>query len=237
MKSTSNGGERWSGVKRRVVKHKSPITKKPDYSPLLVIVLFALFLAAIVHITKQPTQSNIIATSTATSTIVAKEIKTPEKGKNEPKKQVSDPSLEAKLEVVRAIAKTFPENKTQMVAIAIEESGLNKNAVGYNCRYKIGGNTYDKLTGVYIDTSNIVKEKKAGYVSTWCRSGHNNLAWSKDGGSLMIHQPTSYEMTLKGNMETARSKYDKAGLNSWVAYSSGRYSKHTQLAKELLAMI
>lgn len=153
-----------------------------------------------------------------------------------PKKVLSATEQE-KLEIVRKIAEKFPEDKKILVAIAIEESGLNKNAVGYNCRYKIGGETHDKLTGTNIDISNISKEKKSGYVSTWCRKGHEKFAWSTDSGILAINQATEYQKTVKGNLETARHKYDNAGLNTWVAYSSGRYKKHIPEAQRLLAMI
>lgn len=216
-------------------KDKEEFIKISKQAILLTSVLLA-FIFGVRYQLKQPRIIYVAETATSTATTTSKQAKIAPKSvvKSKP---VDNTVSQEKLEVVRAIAKTFPDNAQKMVAISIEESGLNKNIVGYNCRYKIGGATHDSLTGYNIDLSNISKESKKGYVSTFCRAGHEKFAWSKDGGALMIHQPTAYEMTLKGNMETARNKYDKAGLNSWVAYSTGRYAKHLKEADKLLAMI
>lgn len=241
MKSTVKEGKRMVGVELRANKPKSNKTIKPTVTTetkikTVILSIFIVLVGVSVKITEKPQNAPINATSTATSTIIAKNVKTSEKGNFEPNKAVSKDSSH-KLEIVKQIAQQFPENKTVMLAIAMEESGLNPQAVNYNCRYKLGGSTYDKLTGSYIDTSNIIKEKKAGYVSTWCRSGHEKFAWSKDGGILQIHNPTAKEMTVHGNLAKAKVKYETQGLTAWTAYSTGRYKKHIKDAQNLLAMI
>jgi hypothetical protein len=142
-----------------------------------------------------------------------------------------------KLSIVKKIADKFPNHKETMVAIAIEESQLNPNSIGYNCRYKIEGDTFDNLTKVKIDLSNIVKEKKTGYVSTFCRKGDEKYAWSKDGGVLQINNPTPYELTVNGNLERAKEKLETQGLTAWTSYSTGRYKANLKEARNLLAQI
>ena len=134
--------------------------------------------------------------------------------------------------IVQKIAEAFPNNKEVMVAIALEESGLNNNAVNYNCRYKIGGQTYDKLTHLYIDLNTVTKERKKGYVSTWCRKGHEKYAWSMDGSLFQINGYS--KLTVDESIEKAQEKYNTQGLNAWVSYSTGRYQKHLAEAKKLL---
>jgi hypothetical protein len=149
----------------------------------------------------------------------------------ESEKKILDP----KLLIVEEIAKTFPENKEVMLAIAIEESNLNPNATGYNCRYKIGGKTFDKLTGTYIDVDQFSKEKKAGYISTWCRD--KSQAWSKDGGIFQVHNPKAEHYIPKVNIKEARNKYDTQGLGAWTAYTTGRYKDNLLEARNLLTQI
>lgn len=138
-----------------------------------------------------------------------------------PKKVVSTKEQE-KLEIVRKIAEQFPEHKTVMVSIALEESRLNPNAIGYNCFYKNGV---------------VYKERVTGAVSKACLAEHRSYAWSKDGGVLQIHQPTAKEMTVDGNLASAKQKFDIQGLSAWSAYNSGRYKKNIPEAQRLLAMI
>lgn len=131
-----------------------------------------------------------------------------------------------------------------MVAIVIEESGFNPNSTGYNCRYKIAtksdkNRTLDKLTGAWINLDVVSSSKTSvkGYISTYCRSGQKNLAWSKDGGLFMINNPKPEDYIVDINIQKAKKKYDTQGLNAWVAYSSGRYTENLSEAKKLLAKI
>jgi len=142
-----------------------------------------------------------------------------------------------KLEIVSKIAKAFPDEPKTMLAIAMHESQLNPHAVGYNCRYKLGGKTYDKITHTYIDLSQIVKEKQKGYVSTYCRDGDQKYAWSTDGSIYQINNPTAHEMTVDGSIASAQVKYDTQGKNAWVSYKTGAYKKYLPEAEKLLAQI
>lgn len=138
-----------------------------------------------------------------------------------PKKVVSATEQE-KLEIVRKIAQQFPTHQTIMVSIALEESRLNPKAIGYNCFYK--GNV-------------VYKERVSGAVSKACQPEHKSFAWSKDGGLLQIHQPTAKDMTVDGNLASAKQKFDTQGLSAWSAYNSGRYKKNIPEAQKLLAML
>lgn len=131
-----------------------------------------------------------------------------------------------------------------MVAIAIEESTLNPQATGYNCRYKVAtkadnNRQLDKLTGYWIDLDTVSPSKTSikGYISTFCRKGQENLAWSKDGGLFMIHNPLAEDYNVEVNIKKAQDKLAKQGLNAWVAHSSGRYKDNLQEAKKLLTQI
>lgn len=148
--------------------------------------------------------------------------------------------LDPKLEIVQKIANTFPENPRLMIAVALEESTLNPKATGYNCRYKISTSTeavYDSLTGYSIDINKVIKDQTKGYVSTFCRKGHNSLAWSKDGGLFGIHNPTQEDYIVEVNLEKARAKYDTQGLKAWTSYNTGRYKDNLKEADHLLALL
>jgi hypothetical protein len=137
--------------------------------------------------------------------------------------------------IVQKIAETFPEEKKTMLAIAIAESGLKTTAVNYNCRYKVGGSTYDKLTDTYIDLKMTSKSQKGGYISTWCRKGDNAKAWSKDGSIFQINGIQTD--SVDENIRLAKQKYDTQGKKAWVAYKTGSYTKHLKEAEQLLADI
>lgn len=132
------------------------------------------------------------------------------------------------------IKEHFPEEPRTMLAIAQEESGLNPNAESYNCRYKLSkkgakDTVYDELTHTYINLGVIVKERKPGYVSTWCRSGHAKYGWSKDSGLFGINSVhTTEKMTPLEQVQMARKIYDTEGKNAWVSYKTGRYEKHLE---------
>lgn len=131
------------------------------------------------------------------------------------------------------ITKYFPEKPHIMIAIAKEESGLNPHAENYNCRYKISGKNktsttvYDSLTHLYIDLAVVSKERLSGYVSTWCRAGHQKYAWSKDSGLFGINSVHTTEiLSPEEQVKIAREIYEKQGLNAWVSYKTNRYLKH-----------
>lgn len=153
-------------------------------------------------------------------------------------KRIDPVPLEEKKEIAQKIANTFPEHKEVMVAIALSESGLNKNATGYNCYYKVSskeaGGTYDSIVGKYLDFNSVSKTKLEGYRSTYCRTGDTGMAWSRDGGVFQINNPKPEDYNVDHNLARARAKYDGKGLSSWTVYNTGEYKKFLQKAKELL---
>jgi len=125
------------------------------------------------------------------------------------------------------IFKYFPEEPEIMLAIAKAESSLNSKAESYNCRYKLGGKTYDKLTQTYIDLETISKKRLPGYVSTFCRSGHEKFGWSKDSGLFGINSVhTTEELSIEEHVKLARKIYDSETKNAWVSYKHGLHKKY-----------
>ena len=110
--------------------------------------------------------------------------------------------------IVCKIKETFPEEPDVMLAIAIAESQLNNDAVGYNCYY----------------------EGK----STSCKKGDKHLAWSSDSGLFQIHKASEHEKTLEGNLQAARKLYDKRNKSPWCAYTSGAYLKYLPEARSMI---
>lgn len=103
----------------------------------------------------------------------------------------------------------FPQNADLMTAIFKAESGLNENAVGYNCHYyKENGTRYSKA----------------------CNKEDRYRAWSVDCGITQINTKGSScpEELLDpaNNIFTARKKYEAEGLKAWVVYKTGGYKKY-----------
>lgn len=150
------------------------------------------------------------------------------------KKTVSKPHynhnetmVERELKYKPIIAKYFPEETEIMLAIAKAESSLNSKAESYNCRYKLGGKTYDNLTKTYIDLETISKKRLPGYVSTFCRHGHEKFGWSKDSGLFGINSVhTTEELSIEEHVKLARKIYDSETKNAWVSYKYGLHKKY-----------
>jgi hypothetical protein len=156
-----------------------------------------------------------------------------------PYRRIDPVTLVEKKEIAQKIADKFPEHKEVMVAIALSESGLNKNATGYNCYYKVvtkETGEYDKTVSKYLDFNSVSKVRLEGYRSTYCRSKDIKSAWSKDGGVFQINNPKPEDYDVDTNLAKARAKYDGKGLSSWTVYNTGEYKKFLAKAKELLAL-
>lgn len=167
------------------------------------------------------------------------EIATATKVVAKPYRRIDPVPLVEKIEIAQKIASVFPEHKEVMVAIALSESGLNKNATGYNCYYKVvtkETGEYDKIVGKYLDFNSVSKTKLEGYRSTYCRTKDIKNAWSKDGGVFQINNPKPEDYNVDVNLSKARAKYDGKGLSSWTVYNTGEYKKFLPKAKELLAL-
>lgn len=193
------------------------------YTKILLIINVLILLIAVIALSVKPEVATVPEQVEIKKEIVV-----------ETKKPKSSFYTDEKKAIAKKIASTFPENKETMVAIGLKESGLNKDATSYNCYYKTGGDTYDSIVKKYIDISTVSKTRLSGYVSTFCRKGHEKYAWSKDGGVLQVNKPTDYHYTVEGNLATARIIYDNQGLSAWTAYNTGAYKKYLPTARELL---
>lgn len=247
MKASSNGGER----SPRSVKRMDSITARPKrkaggarselITQIIASILFFGLMTIIVFATTDESVSGgagIRAQSNATTTVkqsIKTEDKVPHKSKMEANKTPQAVSSDHKEQMAERIAETFEENPVTMVAIALAENRqLDPKKTNYNCRYKLGGETYDKLTQTYIDLNKVSKERLSGYVSTWCRSGQEQYAWSTDGGLMQVNNPKPEHYTVTGNLAEARKKYDTQGFGAWTTYKTGEYKKYITLASNLL---
>lgn len=114
-------------------------------------------------------------------------------------------------EVPLKIAPTVQEQVKQIfgnkakVALAVfkHESGLNVNAINYNCIYN--------------------------GKSTFCKKKDISKAHSVDCGIAQLNFlgkicPTE-SLTVEGNLATAKKMYDERGFTPWVSFTTGRYKK------------
>lgn len=111
---------------------------------------------------------------------------------------VPEPTIEDK------IREYFPRNWKTMIAIAHAESGMNMNAVGYNCMYN--------------------------GVSKACKKEDRSKAWSVDCFVLQKNYPgrkTCPEgVTLDMHLRESANLSRVQGLQAWVTYQTGAHKKH-----------
>ena len=248
MKSTSNGGERLPRQSRRVDSIKARKSTRKAGGALsqiitqlvVAIIFFGLMTVAVMATTDRTVvyKAKNEPQSTSTAPVeqsIKTEDKVPQKSKIEAKKTSQTVTSDHQEKMAEHIAETFNENPVTMVAIALAENRqLDPKKTNYNCRYKIGGDTYDKLTQTYIDLNTVSKERLSGYVSTWCRAGQEQYAWSKDGGLMQVNNPKPEHYTVSGNLSEARKRYDEKGLNAWTTYWTKEYLENIEQAKKLL---
>ena len=211
---------------------------------IIQLILSALFFGAMTVLIIATTEESVTyngqngSQSNATTTLeqsIKKEDKTSQKAKIQAKTPHQESLIQHKEEMAQQIAEVFSENPVTMVAIALAENRtLDPKKTNYNCFYKLGGDTYDSLIQRNIDLNSISRERLKGYVSTWCRSGHQKYAWSTDGGLLQVNDPKPEHYTVEGNLEEARRKYELQGFKAWTTYKSEEYKKYLALAGELL---
>lgn len=83
------------------------------------------------------------------------------------------------------------------IAVAKAESGLNPNAINYNCRYN--------------------------GKSTFCKKGDLTKAWSCDVSVFQINVSCGTKMTTRENIMKAYEMYQKRGWQPWVAYNDKKH--------------
>lgn len=107
-----------------------------------------------------------------------------------------DESVETK------IRKYFPRSHKTMIAVAYAESGMNMNAVGYNCYYN--------------------------GASKACKPEDRHKAWSRDCGILQINTTAKScpKETVDEHLKRAADLSRVQGLNAWVTYWNGDYKKY-----------
>ena len=113
--------------------------------------------------------------------------------------------------VVCKIKETFPEEPEIMLAIAMAESHLNNNAIGYNCYY----------------------EGK----STNCRKGDEDKAWSVDCFIMQQNFPnrkTCPKVSVDEHLNDVRKLYDKRKCKPWSVFNSGAYLKYLPEARSMI---
>lgn len=114
--------------------------------------------------------------------------------------------LSAKPEIAALVVATFPSDSEEMLAIFMAESGLNKDAVGWNCLYEEYGSS----------------------VSRACKEGDRVNAWSVDCGVSQLNFkgltcPLEAFDPVWNITVGAKKKYDSQGKEAWTAYNTGVY--------------
>lgn len=119
-----------------------------------------------------------------------------------------DESIETK------IRKYFPRSHVTMIAIANAESGMNHNAIGYNCYYSQGKATTTPIKGG----------------SKACKVEDRYLAWSVDCFTLQKNYPGRKTcpkgVTVDQHLKEVAELSKVQGLGAWVAYQTGAHQKY-----------
>jgi hypothetical protein len=118
--------------------------------------------------------------------------------------------------VEEKIKRYFPRSHKTMLAIAKAESGLDNNAVNWNCYYN------DEMTIVY-------ETRVKGSHSAACKKGHRKYAWSVDCFVLQANYkgkscPT--DVTIDQHLEEMAELSKKRSFSPWVAWQKGMHLVH-----------
>lgn len=147
-------------------------------------------------------------------------------------------------EMVALIKKYFPKHSKEMVAIAIAESRLSYNRVGYNCFYR-GYRYTDKVTGrvrTVITDDTPLKQQTEGVLSTSCLSGDEVYSWSIDCFVLQKNYPGKLEcprnVTPEQHIKESALLSEECGLDCWSSvYLNPDYKNYLKQAEVYLAQI
>jgi hypothetical protein len=109
----------------------------------------------------------------------------------------------------------FPKSWKTMIAIAHAESGMDHDAIGYNCFYNY------KETILYI-------ERVKGSHSTSCKKEHRKYAWSVDCGILQRNYKgkSCPDVSVDEHLEEVAELSKVQGFKAWAAYNNNSYKKY-----------
>lgn len=108
-------------------------------------------------------------------------------------------------EIAMLIVGMFPEEPDVMLAIFTAESGLRKDAMGWNCIHVVDGKA----------------------ISEACRQDERDQAWSVDCGASQLNfegtKCPEESFNVFWNLNKAREMYEQRGKQPWVAYLNNSY--------------
>jgi len=109
----------------------------------------------------------------------------------------------------------FPRSHKTMLAIAKAESGLDNNAVNWNCYYN------DDMSIVY-------ETRVKGSHSTFCKKEHRKYAWSVDCFILQANYRGKYcpDVTLDQHLHEMAELSKKRHFQPWVSFNRGLHLAH-----------
>lgn len=115
------------------------------------------------------------------------------------------------------IRKHFPRSHATIIPIAYAESGMNNNAVNYNCYYN-------------KDESVVYKTKVKGSHSTFCKKEHRKYSYSVDCFILQRNYKGQKcpNISVDEHLEDVAKLSKVQGLNAWVAYQNKSYLAYTK---------
>lgn len=108
-------------------------------------------------------------------------------------------------EIAMLIVGMFPEEPDVMLAVFTAESGLRKDAMGWNCIHVVDGKA----------------------ISEACRQDERDQAWSVDCGTAQLNfegtKCPEESFNVFWNLNKAREMYEQRGKQPWVAYLNESY--------------
>lgn len=203
MKNTSSDGLR-KGTKKVSKLERFPkyLKSQREQSPLSIQILY--FVLVIYFLFALCTKVAVsFAENSKVVPIIISDTKVAPTAQILPNKGILEPKVEVKYDWKEDVRQKWGDKADIALAIAYAESGWNKDATGYNCRY--------------------------GKVVKACKVQDRHLAISTDSGIFQIAKLHGYdEKTLHDPKENVRIAYDiylREGFNAWYSY---RNKKHLE---------
>jgi hypothetical protein len=124
------------------------------------------------------------------------------------------PVVKKQLTIEDKIRSHFPKSHKTIIAIAHAESGMNNNAIGYNCYYN-------------SDETIVYETKVKGSHSRACQPNHRKYSWSVDCFLLQKNYPgrktCPKDVTLDQHLKEVAELSRVQGLSAWTSYTNGSY--------------